>query len=60
MEKVSKGNFSFDSEEWDAVSKEAKEFIKKMLTYDPVKRYTALQCLNDPWLKKYTSSTEVE
>ena len=55
MEKVSKGIYTFESEEWEEVSKEAKEFIKKMLTYDPAKRYTAYQCLNDQWIKKYTS-----
>ena len=35
MEKVAKGTYSFDGEEWEDISKEAKEFIKKMLTYDP-------------------------
>lgn len=35
MEKVSKGTFTFDGDEWEDISKEAKEFIKKMLTYDP-------------------------
>jgi hypothetical protein len=31
MEKVSKGHYSFESEEWEEISKEAKELIKKML-----------------------------
>lgn len=31
MEKVKKGTYSFDSIEWEDVSKEGKEFIKKML-----------------------------
>jgi len=35
MEKVTKGQYSFESIEWEEVSKEAKEFIKKMLQYDP-------------------------
>ncbi len=35
MEKVAKGTFAFDGDEWEDISKEAKEFIKKMLTYDP-------------------------
>ena len=34
MEKVAKGTYTFDGEEWEDISKEAKEFIKKMLTYD--------------------------
>jgi hypothetical protein len=34
MEKVAKGTYTFDGEEWEDISKEAKEFIKKMLTID--------------------------
>jgi calcium-dependent protein kinase len=34
MEKVAKGSFTFDGEEWEDISKEAKEFIKRMLTLD--------------------------
>ena len=41
MEKVKKGTYSFDSIEWEDVSKEGKEFIKKMLQYDSSKRYSA-------------------
>lgn len=35
MEKVAKGVYSFDTVEWEDVSKEAKEFIRKMLQIDP-------------------------
>lgn len=38
MDKVKIGKFGFDTEEWDYVSKEAKEFITKMLEKDPKKR----------------------
>jgi serine/threonine protein kinase len=31
----------------------AKDFIKRMLVVDPKKRYTAEQCLNDPWIKVF-------
>ena len=41
MEKVAKGVYTFESHEWDEISKEAKEFIKKMLQYEPGKRYRA-------------------
>ena len=55
MEKVAKGHYDFNSEEWDTISKEAKAFIKRMLEFDPAKRANSLECLNDPWLRKYTS-----
>lgn len=35
LEKVAKGEYDFDSEEWDSISDEAKQFIKKMMEYDP-------------------------
>ena len=55
MEKVAKGHYDFNSEEWDSISKDAKNFIKRMLEFDTTKRANALECLNDPWIKKYTS-----
>ena len=60
MEKVAKGHYDFNSEEWDNVSKEAKNFIKRMLEFEPVKRANALDCLNDFWIKKYSGKQEVE
>ncbi len=44
-------NYPFTSyEEWDQVSKKCKNFIKKLLTKNPEKRYSAEQALNDPWI----------
>ena len=43
MEKVAKGAYTFDSEEWDQISKEAKELIKKMLMFDPSKKFILIQ-----------------
>ena len=60
MERVAKGTYSFDFDEWKGVSIEAKQFIKKMLEYDPTKRYTAEQSMNDAWIKKYTSKNVVD
>lgn len=52
MEKVSKGLYSFSGKEWSYVSKEAKNFIKKLLEYEPQNRYSAEEAYNDPWLKE--------
>jgi serine/threonine protein kinase len=43
MEKVKIGKFGFDTEEWGYVSKEAKDFITKMLEKDPKKRYSVIK-----------------
>ncbi|MCQ2821129.1 MAG: protein kinase [archaeon] len=50
LEKIKEGKFQFPAEEWDSVSKEAKEFITKLLTKDPSKRPSAAEALNDAWI----------
>ncbi|CAD8100160.1 unnamed protein product [Paramecium primaurelia] len=60
MDKVSKGVYTFDTIEWEEVSKEAKEYIRKMLQFDPIKRYSAQQALNDPWIKRFTNPAEFD
>jgi len=42
----------FPAEEWAEVSDEAKDFINKLVVYDPTKRMSADQTLAHPWLKK--------
>eukprot|EP00826_Nyctotherus_ovalis_P002192 TRINITY_DN10418_c0_g1_i1.p1 TRINITY_DN10418_c0_g1~~TRINITY_DN10418_c0_g1_i1.p1 ORF type:complete len:410 (+),score=128.02 TRINITY_DN10418_c0_g1_i1:26-1231(+) len=48
---IQRGTFSFPSPMWDRVSKEAKDLITKMLTYNPEKRITAAEAYNHPWFK---------
>ncbi|KAL4470266.1 hypothetical protein ABPG74_011877 [Tetrahymena malaccensis] len=52
MNRVKIGKFSFDSEDWAGISDGAKSLITKMLEKDPVKRLSAQDVLNDPWLKQ--------
>lgn len=49
---IEKGNYGFDSLEWNQVSNEAKSLISRMLIYNPKLRPSAEECLNDLWLKK--------
>jgi calcium-dependent protein kinase len=60
LESIIKGKFSMEGREWEKVSKEGKNLIKKMLTYDPSKRPSAEQCLQDVWISKYRKDQEIE
>ena len=52
------GEFSFPEEEWNSVSDEAKNFIKKMLVKNPEERITALDSLQDIWFKNNEEKSE--
>jgi len=51
FEQILKGQFEFNAPYWDNISNDAKDFIRKLLMVDPVKRMSAEQTLNHPWLK---------
>lgn len=60
MEKVAKGAYNLVGPEWDSVSNEAKRLLKKLLEYDPSKRISAEQALNDPWIKHKAGIKELD
>ena len=41
------------------MSKEGKDLVKQLLTYDPEKRITAMSAMNHPWIKKMSSVDKV-
>lgn len=45
--------YSFEGEEWDLVSYEAKSLISKLLVIDPKLRITASEAKQDPWIIKF-------
>lgn len=47
---IMEGRYEFVSPEWDDISDEAKDMIRKMLTVDPHCRLTAREALGHPWL----------
>ena len=44
---------SFGQPKWEKISKEAKDFVNKLLIKDPKKRMTVKNALIHPWIKKY-------
>jgi calcium-dependent protein kinase len=56
---VQRGKFDFDGEEWDEISKEAKDLIKKLIC-KPEKRLTANEALQHKWMKIMKDTDEVK
>jgi len=56
FEKVQEGAFSFNDPVWDNITEGAKSLISKMLSYDPAKRISAQEALNDPWIHQFSKS----
>jgi calcium-dependent protein kinase len=56
---VRKGKYTLSGPRWDSVSDLAKDFIRKLLVYNPAKRMTAELALKHPWLlrAKHESSS---
>ena len=50
FEKIKKCEWEFDGEEWSNVSKEAKNFISKLLIVDTKKRLNCDQMMEHPWM----------
>jgi calcium/calmodulin-dependent protein kinase I len=50
FQKIVKGDYEFHEEYWDAVSDDAKDFIRCLLNVHPKKRLTATQALEHKWM----------
>ncbi|KAK6589771.1 calmodulin-domain kinase 1 [Cryptosporidium xiaoi] len=55
LKRVETGKYAFDLPQWRSVSDDAKDLIRKMLTFHPSMRISATQCLEHPWIQKYSS-----
>ncbi|KYQ89395.1 putative protein serine/threonine kinase [Tieghemostelium lacteum] len=55
FEQIRKAIFDFPSEDWDVVSNEAKDLIKRLLNVNPAKRYSCSQILEHPWFNPNAS-----
>lgn len=60
IDAVKKGKYTLDEPEWDDVSEEAVDLVRKCLTYDPDKRVSAAEALEHPWFKKFAKADKVK
>jgi serine/threonine protein kinase len=51
FEKTRNGQYFFHPSYWKTVSKQAKNFVTKVLTINPKKRYSASEALKDEWME---------
>jgi len=50
FDEILRARLEFPSPEWDAVSDEAKDFVRKLIEPNSEKRLSAAEALNDPWI----------
>lgn len=60
IDAVKKGKYTLDEPEWNEVSEEAVDLVKKCLTYDPDKRISASEALDHAWFKKFAKTDKVK
>jgi len=51
-EQIKAGNYEFPSPEWDTVTNEAKDLIRKLLKTNQLERITATDALRHPWISQ--------
>lgn len=56
---VKKGEFDFDGEEWEDVSSDAKDLIKKLIC-KPERRLTAGEALQHKWIKTLAGGSKTD
>jgi len=52
--KILKGEYSMSGADWENISKQAKDLVKKMLILNPAERISAVDALNHSWIKKFS------
>lgn len=57
---VKLGKFDFPSPEWDDISEDAMDLIKRLLVPDPKMRLKTSDIAKHPWMTKYNSENEIE
>jgi calcium-dependent protein kinase len=60
MNSIKIGKYNFNARIWSKISNDAKRLIQRMLEYNPDRRCSAQEALDDPWFKKVIEKEEVD
>jgi phosphorylase kinase gamma subunit len=58
MRLIQEGKYEFAKEQWDSVSEDAKDLIRRLLVVDVGKRITANECLRHRWMTSAAPSAK--
>eukprot|EP00850_Spirogloea_muscicola_P004745 SM000020S06095 [mRNA] locus=s20:1014027:1019676:+ [translate_table: standard] len=59
FEAIKVGSFDLDGHPWPSISAPAKDLVRRMLTYDPAKRPSAVEILAHPWIAEPGAAPDV-
>ena len=54
-----KGLYEFKDNEWEGISEDAKDLIRKLLEYSPDKRLSAEEALDHPWFHNILGESKI-
>lgn len=57
--RTAQGSYKIEGGEWDKVSAEAKDLVRRMLEIDPTKRITTAEILEHPWILAVQSTDPI-
>lgn len=57
--KIRAAQYEFHPDEWDGISKEAKDFMRRLLQVDPKERMDSREALTHPWMEAQASTANM-
>ncbi len=60
MQNVLKGFYSLEGDNWKNISDEGRDLVRKMLEYDPRKRFSARESLDNVWFELIANKEKVD